>query len=149
MKQVFESPAVNNVKGDTKEDKKEEYQSPFILPDNVDTKAILPSLAKLKEMNKGRPMLIKYQQDEEVEEEEDDDDLDDLDGQPKRRKPRKQVPQSNEPKKPIYGPTAKPLPRQVEEDESGEKPVAQTIEWKPPVNQTGDGRTALNDKYGY
>lgn len=21
--------------------------------------------------------------------------------------------------------------------------------WKPPANQTGDGRTSLNDKYGY
>jgi len=23
------------------------------------------------------------------------------------------------------------------------------IVWKPPADQTGDGRTSLNDKYGY
>jgi len=50
--------------------------------------------------------------------------------------------------------------RQKQLEKKDKKIIAKTIEkdisedfgnmiWKPPANQTGDGRTSLNDKYGY
>jgi hypothetical protein len=46
--------------------------------------------------------------------------------------------------KPVSKPVRKPVSRPVDPFPADEEDV-----WVPPANQTGDGRTALNEKYGY
>ena len=50
-----------------------------------------------------------------------------------------QEPSKKKAKKRIYGAPTKP----------NYKPEKEFVDWTPPQGQTGDGRTALNDKLGY
>ena len=75
---------------------------------------------------------------------------------------KRMVPVNSEPKrspapKPMKGPTlpeSNPKRASVSSQRQGDKYASDTLEggdkiWEPPKGQTGDGRTALNDKLGY
>lgn len=52
-------------------------------------------------------------------------------------------------KKPSVNPEAKPRPKKSQPPQEEEEEEDKNVVWTPPANQSGDGRTPLNDRFGY
>lgn len=52
-------------------------------------------------------------------------------------------------KQKVYGVSSKPKPRNLKEKDVEKKKGIEDVNWMPPKGQRGDGKTSLNDKFGY